>query len=274
MAPEPRPPSSPPVQRLLSRLSWLGIFLLLLLAGQGCGTSQFERSIDKGVEADRRHDNDLAIVEFSEAIRLKPDVDWVYYDRANAYTDKGDYDRAIANYNEVIRLDPDFVSAYTKRGLAYDNNGKYDKAIADENEAIRLKLKNVEAYNNRGLAYYHQGDYDRAVADYSEAILLDPYYEFPYNNLAWLLAVCPDAHVRNGAKAVDYATKACELSEWRIPGWIHTLAAAYAEVGDFDNAVKWETKYLESALSKEASEKAHQQLSLYEQKKPYHEEEQ
>jgi hypothetical protein len=71
-------------------------------------------------------------------------------------------------------------------------------------------------------------------------------------------------------KAVEYALKACELSEWKTPRWFNTLAAAYAEAGDFDNAIKWQNKYLESNLSKDDSEEANQRLSQYKQKKPYH----
>jgi serine/threonine-protein kinase len=98
-----------------------------------------------------------------------------------------------------------------------------------------------------------------------------------YRNLAWLLATCPDANVRNGEKAVEYAKKARELWEWNSPIRFDTLASAYAEAGDFDNAVKWENKYLDcvTPLSSPANvifEKARQRLSLYERKKPYHEE--
>jgi hypothetical protein len=83
-----------------------------------------------------------------------------------------------------------------------------------------------------------------------------------------LWAVCPEAKVRNGDKSVVYAKKACELSVWKNAACIDTLAAACAETGNFDEAIKWENKYLSSTLSKEAAIKACQRLSLYEQKKP------
>jgi tetratricopeptide (TPR) repeat protein len=282
MVSEPSLHSSPPARQLFARLSWVGIILLLLLAGQGCGKNQSEvdqseKANARGLEAVGRHDDDLAITEFSEAIRLKPDNSMAYYNRANVYSDKGDYDKAIADYSTAIHFEADYVAAYNDRGNAYGYKGDWDKAIADKNEAIRLNPNFVEAYNTRGIFYGHKGDYDKAVADYSAAIHLKPDFVEAYHNLAWLLAVCPDANARNGEYAVDYALKACELLEWKDAAILSTLAAAYAEAGRFDDAVKWQNKYLESDYlashpPNDTSEKARQRLSLYEQKRPYHQE--
>jgi lipoprotein NlpI len=105
-----------------------------------------------------------------------------YYSRGLAYYDKGDDDRAIAEFNEAIRLDPKFAYAYSSRGLAYDHKGDLGHADPDYNEAIRLDPKYAQAYFSRGSAYYQKGDDDRAIADYSEAIRLDPKYAYAYNN--------------------------------------------------------------------------------------------
>jgi tetratricopeptide (TPR) repeat protein len=274
--------SSLPVRRLFARLSFLGILLSLLLAGQGCGNKQtdkaakFSAAFQKGLEASRRHDDDLAIAEFSDALQLKPDDPIAHYNRANVYGDKGDYDKAIADYSEAIRFEPDYVAAYKDRGKAYGYKGDWVKAIADESEAIRLNPQFVEAYYTRGIFDERNGDYSKAAADFTKAITLNPDYVEAYNSLAWLMAVCPDVSVRNGEYAVEYAKKACELTVWNDDSLLSTLAAAYAEAGRFDNAVKWQTKYLDSDYLKsnpvnDTPEKARQRLSLYEQNMPYHE---
>jgi len=218
------------------------------------------------------HAVDLGIIDFGKTIGLKPDNSVAHYNRGVSDNDKGDYDRAIADENRAIRLRPDFAAAYCVRGIAYHLKGDYDEAIADFNESIRLKPDYAEAYNNRGIAEALKDDYGKGIADLRESIRLKPDYANAYSNLAWLLAVCPDPHVRNGAKAVEYATRACELSEWKIPSYLDTLAAAYAEVGDFDDAVKFENKSLASNASYANLERMSQRLGLYEQNKPYHEE--
>jgi len=92
-----------------------------------------------------------------------------------------------------------------------------------------------------------------------------------YNNIAWELAVCPEARFRNGEKAMEYAKKACDLSDWRNPAYLDTLAAACAESGKFDDAVKWEEEAIKGLSEKDLVE-GKKALGLYQQGKPYHEE--
>jgi tetratricopeptide (TPR) repeat protein len=220
--------------------------------------------IDKG-------DRDKAIADFTESIRLNPSDTATYNARGVIYAHKGEYDKAIADFTEAIRVDPNYAQGYKNRGTAYYSKHDNDKAIADYTEAIRLKPDDAEAYINRGNTYYLKHDNDKAIADFSEAIRLNPKHAEGYAKLARILAVCPDDKIRDGNKAVEYAKKACELTEWEEADCIDTLAAAYAEAGDFDDAVKWENKYLKSAWSKDVADKARQRLRLYEQRQPYHE---
>jgi tetratricopeptide (TPR) repeat protein len=163
------------------------------------------------------------------------------------------------------------VDDYCDSAKAKYSTGDFDGAIADYDQAIALNPGYAKIYRRRGNAKHAKGDFDGAVADYTKTIELDPNFSSAYNDLAWILATCPEARVRNGSKAVEYATKACELMEWKNAYCLDTLAAADAEAGNFDEAVKWETKCLESTLSKNDAERARRHLGLYQQKKPYHE---
>jgi WD40 repeat protein/tetratricopeptide (TPR) repeat protein len=93
------------------------------------------------------------------------------------------------------------------------------------------------------------------------------------NGIAWLLATFPRADLRNGTKAIEYATKACELTKWKSANIIDTLAAAYAEAGDFDSAVKRQKEAVDLLTEKEPAWQAEfeERLKLYQSGKPYRE---
>jgi hypothetical protein len=112
---------------------------------------------------------------------------------------------------------------------------------------------------------------DGALAAYREALRLDPRYPGAHNNLAWLLAIGPDG-VWDGKRAVAHATRACELTGWKEPNFLDTLAAAHAATGDFDRAVEYQKRALSFPGFEQADGKAgRDRLRLYARKKPYRE---
>ncbi|MFI5456325.1 MAG: tetratricopeptide repeat protein [Isosphaerales bacterium] len=211
-----------------------------------------------------------AIAFFADYIRSNPGDSFGYTMRAMIWTEeKKELDIALGDYNEAIRLNPTKVAVYGNRGNGWYAKKEYDKAIADYNEAIRLDPTEAALYNNRGNAWYAKKEYDKAIADYNEAIRLDPKYTRVYNSRAWLWATCPDAKYRDGKNAVESATNACELSAWKVPYMIGTLSAAHAEAGDFESAVKWQSKAIELLTDEKEKEDYRSRLKLYQEKRPY-----
>jgi tetratricopeptide (TPR) repeat protein len=137
---------------------------------------------------------------------------------------------------------------------------------------FRLNPKAAPWWNNRATAYRMNKDYDKAIADFNEAMRIDPKEPVGFNSAAWLLSVCPDVKFRDGKKAVELATKAYELAHWKRQGYIDTLAAAYAETGNFEQAVKYQELALEDAgYQQRHGAWARKVLELYKNKKPYRE---
>jgi tetratricopeptide (TPR) repeat protein len=157
---------------------------------------------------------------------------------------------------------------WTFRGIAWKAKKEYDKAIADFNEAIRLDPKDALAYYNRGVVWGDKKEYDRAIADFNEAIRLDPKDALAYGSRAWIWATCPDPKHRDGKRAVESATRACDLSDWKAAYALGTLAAAYAESGDFAKAVEYQEK-AHKLYSDEDKKKWGKLLDLYKAKKPH-----
>ena len=121
--------------------------------------------------------------------------------------------------------------------------------------------------------YNALGQYSNAVATLRQIILIDPTDGWSYNQLAWMEATCSDASVRNGQAAVTAATKACELAEWKDWEFIDTLAAAWAETGDFKHAIECQQRALRTGHPTDSEQKdMRERISIYQESRPFREE--
>jgi serine/threonine-protein kinase len=101
-----------------------------------------------------------------------------------------------------------------------------------------------------------------------EALKRDPRNAATFNQLAWVWSTCPDPDVRNGERARECATRACELTEWGEPSFLDTLAAACAECGEFDDAMKWQEKAVDLVEDADRRADYRSRLELYRDGKP------
>jgi protein O-mannosyl-transferase len=147
---------------------------------------------------------EIALQHAQTAIRLNPKAPEIWCELGNIYKAKGDWLAAITNYQRAAELNPGWLDIPLLLGQAY---GKVD---------------NVKA----------------SIDQYRRALMLNPGSIVALNNLAWILATTNDSADRNGAEAVELAKRACELSNEPPAILFGTLAAAYAEDGQFVEAVR------------------------------------
>jgi tetratricopeptide (TPR) repeat protein len=182
-------------------------------------------------------------------------------------------DQAIAEFQSALRMNPGLARAHLNLGGALLRKGELDEAIAHFRQALQLDPRNAKAHGNLGNALLQKGNAAEAIAHFQQALQIEPADQATQNNLAWLLATCPDASLRNGQKAVELAEQANHLTGGGNPVVLCTLAAAYAEVGRYSEAVQtaqrgWQLAKAES--STELAGKLQFELKLFQAGTPFH----
>jgi Flp pilus assembly protein TadD len=266
--------------------SWVAHYNLgLVLSRQGKfddAAAQFAESVRLDAGRAEAHNNlgvvrynqgnlEEAAEHYTQALRLNPSKADAHNNLGVVLYGQGKLAEAAGQYTEALRLDPRYAHAHNNLGAVLLDQGRLAEAEAQFAEALRLDPGYGDAHDNLGDVLARGGKYEQAVAQFAEALRKNPSDGEAYHNRAKIMAACPDAKYRDGGLAVLFATRACELTQWKKPEYLDTLAAAHAEAGDFDAAVIWQTKAIQSQLDRRKNDDQRARLLLYQARKPYRE---
>lgn len=206
----------------------------------------------------------------SERMRSRPDPDLEYAAHlisAMIEIHRWQYPIAMRELRKAIALNPNKEDAFLLRSLIHHKMPFSGRLVmADMDAALRADPRSIQALLSR--SYFHEElrEYAEARADLETAARVKPQDAGIQVRLAWMLATCPDARVRDGRAAFAAAMRACALSEGSNPEPLHVLAAAQAEIGDFTAAVSTEAKAI-ARLKKDAFDMGHYKWALDRYKK-------
>ena len=179
---------------------------------------------------------ELAVSDYREAIRNQPNYEQAYYNLGMGLVLEGKLADAETNFLTALRYKPDYAEAHTKLGNLLLVEGRPDEAMKHLRQAVKIRPDYEEGQYYLGAALARRKEFQEAVACFRSAIKAKPDYASALNDLAWLLAACPEANVRNIPEAIRLAQRACELTRYGSPMYLDTLGAAQSEAGHFTEA--------------------------------------
>jgi len=214
----------------------------------------------------RRHDCSAADSEFSAVLASAPNDARAISGEADALVCLEKYDAAIADYSRAIELEPKWFD-YLGRGVAYKAKGDQSQAIRNFDDGIAIESSVPALYIYKSAVLSARGDASGAQADFDKVSSLISNKPARFNNYGWALATSPIRAYRDGSAAIRYAQRACELTSWSSALELDTLAAAYAEAGQFDEAVKWQTSAIR--LDRDTDKDYEARLAMYRKREPF-----
>ena len=218
-------------------------------------------------------DYQKAADDYTKVAQLMPNDARPLAQRGYALAALKQTDKALADFELALQLNPKETSALIGRAELRRIEKKWAEAIVDYDAAIGVDPEDFRALMGRAAARYGQGEIEKALEDYSATMKAHPDEPQPFNDYAWMLATALKDSVRNGAKAVELATQACKFTDFKNAAFIDTLAAAYAEKGDWDDALKWqqEAVKLSADQPEDVRKEMEDRIPLYKEKKAYRE---
>jgi tetratricopeptide (TPR) repeat protein len=215
-----------------------------------------------------------AVGRFEQALRIKPDHADAQSNLGLALEKLGKPEDAIGHYEQALQIEPDKADAHNNLGNALVRLGRAPEATGHYEQALRINPEDAKAHNNLGTALLQLGQAQEALAQYREAVRLRPDWPPALSRLAWIFATDRNASLRNGVEAVQSAERLCEITGYRQADALDALAAAYAEVGRFNDAVQVAQKAVQlanAAGQKDLAGRIQERLKLYQAGSPYRE---
>jgi protein O-mannosyl-transferase len=180
----------------------------------------------------------LAIHSSSEDRHYNLSLALIHDSLGNVLARKGQLDDAIIHLQQATQLRPDFPDAHYNLGILLFQKGDLDGAIAEWRTTLSLHPYDAGAHTSLANALVHKRQLREAADHYEKALRSEPDSILALNNLAWLMSAGPDDSLRNDTLAVELAKKANAMSNDSNAVFLRTLAAAYAQAGEFDRAIE------------------------------------
>jgi len=215
-------------------------------------------------------DIEKSLAHSNQALEIDPNCADAYYNIGVILSGQEKIDKAIEYYNQALRIKPWFPEPCNNIAVSFYKQGKIKEAINYWIKALRLKPDWPEVLNNLATAFNQQGNIEKAVECWGKSLKLEPDQPGPLNNLAWIKATHKDSSFGESGSAVWLAKRACELTNNSRPGYLDTLAAAYAAHGKFAEAIQTAQDAVKLALAngnKDLAEQIQTHLNLYKSKK-------
>ncbi len=217
---------------------------------------------------------DLAHADIERSLQLQPAMPQAILLRSAILAAQRRFEDAIGDLQQLLRQNPDNADIKIQIATYHEANLQPTRAIEIYDEVLQDNPEEWVALRRRGDAYLSKGMHKEAIRDYEEALTHQPEDSGILNNLAWVLATSPIDELRNGTRSIDLAEKACEVTDYKKPHILSTLAAGHAEMGDFDEAVKWSSKAAEMedpTQDAAIDDQLQRELDSYREQKPWRE---
>jgi len=215
---------------------------------------------------------DEALPHLRLGAAFSPNLRGVHYILGNALLAKGLLADGLDQYEIYVNQKPDDPTAQFNFGNVLLEHGQPGDAILHFQKALQLRPDMPEYHYKLANAFSQSGRAADAISQYEQALQNHPDYIQACNNLAWILASNPDPSLRDGARAVALASRADQLSRGQNPTILGTLSVAYAEAGNFPQAIATARRALQLLGPESNSPMAvslRAQIALYQSGSPF-----